>query len=100
MCVPREYIPAVEVGLKDAMENGVLAGYPMVDIKAKLYDGSYHDVDSSETAFRVAASMALRAAAKKANPVILEPIMAVEVVVPEEYLGDVMGHVTARRGRC
>lgn len=97
--VPREYIPAVEAGLKDAMENGVLAGYPMVDIKAKLYDGSYHDVDSSETAFRVAASMALRAAAKKANPVILEPIMAVEVVVPEEYLGDVMGHVTARRGR-
>ncbi|XBG82012.1 elongation factor G [Enterococcus cecorum] len=97
--VPREYIPAVEVGLKDAMENGVLVGYPMVDIKAKLYDGSYHDVDSSETAFRVAASMALRVVAKKANPVILEPIMAVEVVVPEEYLGDVMGHVTARRGR-
>ncbi|XBG85531.1 elongation factor G [Enterococcus cecorum] len=97
--VPREYIPTVEVGLKDAMENGVLAGYPMVDIKAKLYDGSYHDVDSSETAFRVAASMALRVVAKKANPVILEPIMAVEVVVPEEYLGDVMGHVTARRGR-
>ncbi|KKJ73323.1 elongation factor G, partial [Enterococcus faecium MRSN 4777] len=79
--VPREYIPAVETGLKDAMENGVLAGYPLVDIKAKLYDGSYHDVDSNETAFRVAASMALRAAAKKANPVILEPIMAVEVVI-------------------
>ncbi|WP_122646146.1 elongation factor G [Enterococcus mediterraneensis] len=97
--VPREYIPAVEAGLKDSMENGVLAGYPMVDIKAKLYDGSYHDVDSSETAFRVAASMALRAAAKKANPVILEPIMSVEIVVPEDYLGDVMGHVTARRGR-
>ncbi|WP_267615835.1 elongation factor G [Enterococcus faecium] len=97
--VPREYIPAVEIGLKDAMENGVLAGYPLVDIKAKLYDGSYHDVDSNETAFRVAASMALRAAAKKANPVILEPIMAVEVVIPEDYLGDVMGHVTARRGR-
>ncbi|HFD3516678.1 TPA: elongation factor G [Enterococcus faecium] len=97
--VPREYIPAVETGLKDAMENGVLAGYPLVDIKAKLYDGSYHDVDSMETAFRVAASMALRAAAKKANPVILEPIMAVEVVIPEDYLGDVMGHVTARRGR-
>ncbi len=97
--VPREYIPAVEAGLKDAMENGVLAGYPLVDIKAKLYDGSYHDVDSNETAFRVAASMALRAAAKKANPVILEPIMAVEVVIPEDYLGDVMGHVTARRGR-
>ncbi|KGK73004.1 elongation factor G, partial [Enterococcus faecium] len=82
--VPREYIPAVETGLKDAMENGVLAGYPLVDIKAKLYDGSYHDVDSNETAFRVAASMALRAAAKKANPVILEPIMAVEVVIPED----------------
>ena len=82
--VPREYIPAVEAGLKDAMENGVLAGYPLVDIKAKLYDGSYHDVDSNETAFRVAASMALRAAAKKANPVILEPIMAVEVVIPED----------------
>ncbi|HBL2283033.1 TPA: elongation factor G [Enterococcus faecium] len=97
--VPREYIPAVETGLKDAMENGVLAGYPLVDIKAKLYDGSYHDVDSNETAFRVAASMALRAAAKKANPVILEPIMAVEVVISEDYLGDVMGHVTARRGR-
>ena len=97
--VPRENIPAVETGLKDAMENGVLAGYPLVDIKAKLYDGSYHDVDSNETAFRVAASMALRAAAKKANPVILEPIMAVEVVIPEDYLGDVMGHVTARRGR-
>ncbi|MCQ9209623.1 elongation factor G [Granulicatella seriolae] len=97
--VPREYIPAVEAGLKDAMENGVLAGYPLVDIKAKLYDGSYHDVDSSETAFKVAASMALRAAAKKASPAILEPMMAVEITVPEEYFGDVMGHVSARRGR-
>ncbi|HCT96416.1 elongation factor G [Vagococcus sp.] len=97
--VPREYIPAVEAGLKASMENGILAGYPLVDIKAKLYDGSYHDVDSSETAFRVAASMALRAAAKKAQPVILEPIMAVEIVIPEDYLGDIMGHVTARRGR-
>ncbi|WP_251869888.1 elongation factor G [Enterococcus italicus] len=97
--VPREYIPAVEKGLEDAMANGVLAGYPLVDIKAKLYDGSYHDVDSNETAFRVAASMALRTAAKKANPVILEPMMRVTVTVPEEYLGDVMGHVTARRGR-
>ena len=97
--VTSEYIPAVETGLKDAMENGVLAGYPLVDIKAKLYDGSYHDVDSNETAFRVAASMALKEAAKKANPVILEPIMAVEVVIPEDNLGDVMGHVTARRGR-
>ena len=97
--VPREYIPAVEAGLKDAMENGVLAGFPMVDIKAKLYDGSYHDVDSSETAFKVAASLALRAAAKKANPSILEPMMAVEITVPEEYFGDVMGHVNSRRGR-
>ncbi|GCF94291.1 elongation factor G [Enterococcus florum] len=97
--VPREYIPAVEKGLEDSMANGVLAGYPMVDVKAKLYDGSYHDVDSNETAFRVAASMALRAAAKKADPAILEPIMAIEVVIPEDYLGDIMGHVTARRGR-
>ncbi|MGO2265611.1 elongation factor G [Vagococcus salmoninarum] len=97
--VPREYIPAVEAGLRASMDNGVLAGYPLVDIKAKLYDGSYHDVDSNETAFRVAASMALRAAAKKAQPAILEPIMAIEVIIPEDYLGDIMGHVTARRGR-
>ncbi|MCB5954771.1 elongation factor G [Enterococcus sp. CWB-B31] len=97
--VPREYIPAVEKGLRDSMDNGVLAGYPLVDIKAKLYDGSYHDVDSNETAFRVAASMALRAASKKANPVILEPMMKVTVTVPEDYLGDIMGHVTSRRGR-
>ena len=97
--VPREYIPAVEAGLKDAMENGVLAGFPLVDIKAKLYDGSYHDVDSSETAFKVAASMALKAAAKKAQPSILEPMMSVEITVPEEYFGDVMGHVNSRRGR-
>ena len=97
--VPREYIPAVEKGLEDAMANGVLAGYPLVDIKAKLYDGSYHDVDSNETAFRVAASMALKAAAKNANPVILEPMMKVTITVPEDYLGDIMGHVTSRRGR-
>ena len=97
--VPREYVPAVEAGLRDSMDNGVLAGYPLVDVKARLYDGSYHDVDSSETAFKVAASLALRNAAKKADPVILEPMMAVEVTVPEEYLGDVMGHVSARRGR-
>ncbi len=96
--VPREYIPAVEAGLKDAMENGVLAGYPLVDIKAKLYDGSYHDVDSSETAFKVAASMALKAAAKQCKPVILEPIMMVEVTAPNEYLGSVMGDVSSRRG--
>lgn len=97
--VPREYIPAVEAGLKASMENGVLAGYPLVDIKCKLYDGSYHDVDSNETAFRVAASLALKAAAKKAQPAILEPIMGIEIVIPEDYLGDIMGHVTARRGR-
>ena len=97
--VPREYIPAVEKGLADSMENGVLAGYPLVDVKAKLYDGSYHDVDSSETAFRVAASLALRAAAKKANPSILEPMMKVTITAPEDNLGDIMGHVTARRGR-
>ena len=97
--VPREFIPAVEKGLADSMENGVLAGYPFVDVKAKLYDGSYHDVDSSETAFRVAASLALRAAAKKANPSILEPMMKVTITAPEDNLGDIMGHVTARRGR-
>ena len=97
--VPREYIPAVEAGLKDAMENGVLAGFPLIDVKAKLYDGSYHDVDSSETAFKVAASLALRNAIKTAKPAILEPMMRVDIQVPEEYLGDVMGHVSARRGR-
>ncbi|MFD1484541.1 elongation factor G [Lacticaseibacillus baoqingensis] len=97
--VPREYIPSVEQGLKEAMANGVLAGYPLIDVKAKLYDGSYHEVDSSEAAFKVAASMALKNAASKAGAVILEPIMHVEVVVPEDYLGDVMGQITARRGR-
>ncbi|USS88453.1 elongation factor G [Fructilactobacillus hinvesii] len=96
--VPREYIPSVEQGLKEAMENGVLAGYPLIDLKAKLYDGSYHDVDSSEAAFKIAASLALREAAKKADPKILEPIMKVDIRVPEEYMGDVMGQVTARRG--
>lgn len=97
--VPREYIPAVKAGLEASLDNGVLAGYPLVDIKAKLYDGSYHDVDSNETAFKVAASMALKNAAKKANPVILEPMMGVEITIPEDYLGDVMGHISARRGR-
>ena len=97
--VPREYIPAVQAGLEDAMENGVLAGYPLVDIKAKLFDGSYHDVDSSEMAFKIAASLALRNAAKKCSPVLLEPIMKVEVVIPEEYMGDIMGDITSRRGR-
>ena len=97
--VPREFIPAVEKGLQESMANGVLAGYPMVDVKAKLYDGSYHDVDSSETAFKIAASLALKEAAKTAQPVILEPMMLVTITAPEENLGDVMGHVTARRGR-
>ena len=97
--VPREFIPAVEKGLQESMANGVLAGYPMVDVKAKLYDGSYHDVDSSETAFKIAASLALKEAAKTAQPTILEPMMLVTITVPEENLGDVMGHVTARRGR-
>lgn len=96
--VPREFIPAVADGLESSMESGVLAGYPLIDVKAKLYDGSYHDVDSSETAFKVAASLALRNAAKKAGAVILEPIMAVEITAPEEYLGDLMGHVSSRRG--
>ncbi|EIJ80022.1 elongation factor G [Bacillus methanolicus PB1] len=97
--VPREYIPAVQAGLEDALEKGVLAGYPMVDIKAKLFDGSYHDVDSSEMAFKIAASLALKNAAAKCDPVLLEPIMRVEVVIPEEYMGDIMGGITARRGR-
>ena len=97
--VPRCLIPAVEKGLVESMANGVLAGYPMVDVKAKLYDGSYHDVDSSETAFKIAASLALKEAAKSAQPAILEPMMLVTITVPEENLGDVMGHVTARRGR-
>ncbi|WP_027108763.1 elongation factor G [Lacticigenium naphthae] len=96
--VPREYIPAVKSGLEASLQNGVLAGYPLVDIKAKLYDGSYHDVDSNETAFKVAASLALKNAAKKAGAVILEPMMAVEVTIPEDYLGDIMGHISARRG--
>ncbi|WP_067842496.1 elongation factor G [Amphibacillus sediminis] len=97
--VPREYIPSVEAGIKESMENGVLAGYPLIDVKATLYDGSYHDVDSNETAFRVAASMALKNAKSKCNPVILEPIERVEIIVPEEYMGDIMGDVTSRRGR-
>ena len=97
--VPREYIPAVEQGLKESMENGILTGYPLIDVKAKLYDGSYHDVDSSEAAFKVAASIALRNAAKGGGAVILEPVMKVDIVAPEDNLGDVMGHVTARRGR-
>ncbi|WP_433746250.1 elongation factor G [Falsibacillus pallidus] len=97
--VPREYVPAIQSGLEDALDNGVLAGYPLIDIKARLFDGSYHDVDSSEMAYKIAASMALKNAVSKCNPVILEPIMKVEIVIPEEYLGDIMGDVTSRRGR-
>ncbi|WP_227397239.1 elongation factor G [Jeotgalibacillus aurantiacus] len=97
--VPREYIPAVQAGLEDSLDNGVLAGYPLIDIKAKLFDGSYHDVDSSEMAFKIAASMALKNAVSKCNPVLLEPLMRVEVMIPEEYMGDIMGDITSRRGR-
>ena len=97
--IPREYIPAVEKGIKEATENGALAGYPMVDVKVTLFDGSYHDVDSSEIAFKIAGSMAFKEAARKANPVLLEPIMAVEVVVPEEFMGDVIGDISSRRGK-
>ena len=97
--VPREYIAPVQAGLEDALGRGVLAGYPLVDIKARLFDGSYHDVDSSEMAFKIAASMALKNAASKCSPVILEPVMKVEVIIPEEYMGDIMGNITSRRGR-
>ena len=97
--VPREYIPVTDKGLQDALKTGVLAGYPMIDVKATLFDGSYHDVDSSEMAFKIAASMALKEAKNKCKPVILEPIMKVQVVVPDEYLGNVMGDITSRRGR-
>jgi elongation factor G len=97
--IPREYIPAVEKGIKEAMERGILAGYPAVDIKATLYDGSYHEVDSSEMAFKIAGSMAFREAAKRARPVLLEPTMSIEVVSPEEYMGDVIGDLNSRRGK-
>ena len=97
--VPREYIPVVDKGLQEAMQSGILAGYPLVDVKATLYDGSYHDVDSSEMAFKVAASLSLKEAKKKCNPVLLEPIMKVNVIVPDEYLGAVMGDITSRRGK-
>ena len=97
--VPREYIGSVEAGIRDSLQNGVIAGYPLVDIKARLYDGSYHDVDSNEMAFKIAGSMALRNAASKVDPVILEPMMKVDVSIPEEYMGDIMGDITSRRGR-
>ena len=96
---PREYISSVDAGIREAMESGVLAGFPVVDIKVTLVDGSYHDVDSSEMAFKVAGSMAFKEAARKAQPVLLEPIMAVEVVTPEDYMGDVIGNINSRRGQ-
>jgi elongation factor G len=97
--IPREYIPAVEKGIREATENGPLAGYPVVDVKATLFDGSYHDVDSSEIAFKIAGSMAFKEASRKADPILLEPIMAVEVVVPPEFMGDVIGDLSSRRGK-
>ncbi len=97
--VPREYIPAVEKGIREAADRGILAGYPVVDVRARLYDGSYHEVDSSEMAFKIAGSMAFKEAAKKAKPILLEPVMSIEVVTPEEYMGDVIGDLNSRRGR-
>jgi elongation factor G len=97
--IPKEFIPSVEKGVEEAMKGGVVAGYPMVDIKVTLYDGSYHEVDSSEMAFKIAGSMAFKEACQKAKPRLLEPIMDVEVVVPEEYMGDIIGDLSARRGR-
>ena len=96
--IPKEYIPAVDAGIQGAMQAGVLAGYPVVDVKVTLYDGSYHEVDSSEMAFKIAGSMAFKEACRKANPVILEPIMKVSIIVPDDYMGDVIGDVSARRG--
>jgi elongation factor G len=97
--IPTEFIPAVEKGVEEALENGVRAGYPMVDLRVTLVDGKYHDTDSSEIAFKVAGSLALKEAAKRAKPVLLEPVFAVEVVTPEEYMGDVIGDISRRRGR-
>jgi len=97
--IPKEYIPSVDAGVQDAMQAGILGGYQVVDVRVTLYDGSYHEVDSSDMAFRIAASQAFKEGMKKADPVLLEPIMKVEVVVPEEYMGDVMGDINSRRGR-
>jgi elongation factor G len=96
--VPREYIPAVNKGIQEQMQNGVIAGYPLINVKATLYDGSFHEVDSSEMSFKIAGSMAMRDGALKASPVLLEPVMAVEVITPEEYMGDVVGDLNRRRG--
>ncbi|HYO61372.1 MAG TPA: elongation factor G, partial [Actinomycetota bacterium] len=97
--IPTEYIPAVDQGVQEAMASGVLAGYPVVDVRVTLVDGSYHDVDSSEMAFKITGSMAFKEAAKKAKPVLLEPVFDVEVVTPDEYMGDVIGDLSSRRGR-
>jgi elongation factor G len=97
--IPKEFIPAVDQGVQGAMQAGIMAGYPVVDTKVTLYDGSFHEVDSSELAFKIAASMAFKDAMAKADPVILEPIMKVTVTVPEEYMGDVIGDISSRRGR-
>jgi elongation factor G len=97
--VPKEFIKPIDQGIKEALEGGILAGYPMVDVKATLYDGSYHDVDSNEMAFKIAGSMAFKEAARKASPVLLEPVMAVEVVTPEDFAGTIMGDLSSRRGR-
>jgi elongation factor G len=97
--IPKEYIPKIEDGIREAMQNGPLAGYQVVDVGVELYDGSYHEVDSSEMAFKIAASMAFREAAKKATPVLLEPIFKIEVTAPEEYMGDVIGDISSRRGK-
>jgi elongation factor G len=96
--VPKEYIPAVDKGVQEAMQGGVIAGYPVVDVKVTLYDGSYHEVDSNENAFKIAGSMGFKAGVQKAKPVILEPMMKVEVETPEEYMGDVIGDLNSRRG--
>src|SRR5699024_1424044 len=95
--IPREYIPSVEEVISEAMESGVLAGYPLIDVKATLFDGSYHDVDLNEMAFKFAGSMSLKEAKGKCHPVLLEPMMKVEIIIPEEYMGDIMGDVTSRR---
>jgi len=97
--VPKEYITPVAKGIEEAMRNGVVAGYPVVDVKVKLFDGSYHEVDSDEISFKVAGSMGFREGAKKAAPIILEPVMSIEIITPEEYLGDVMGDINSRRGK-
>src|SRR5207244_9011426 len=97
--IPKEYIKPVEQGIKEAMESGVLAGYEVKDVKVTLYDGSYHEVDSSEIAFKIAGSMAFKEGCRKANPALLEPVMKVEVVLPDEYVGEVMGDLSSRRGR-